>query len=221
MGGEGARARLRRGRSDPPPPLPVHKETAGGKGGNPTPAEPSLPGLPAPEFLGGHLPFRYTHKPWRFPVPPFNGSNDCYLATAPWNPPWAPSPGRGPRCAAGEVWRPGGEGPADFPRCSLILRGPHSTKGAVIRRTAGLASNQANEFSGSEAGARCQPRYSISKPWRCCSLLLGADPDKIQRSGFPFRHSHRCCLSPWAPREVGSWGDLLTTALLPQPAPWL
>ena len=42
--------------------LSVQKETAGGRGDNPTPAEPSLPGLPAPEFLAGHLPFRHTHS---------------------------------------------------------------------------------------------------------------------------------------------------------------
>ena len=45
-----------------PPHLPVHRETAGDRGDNPTPAEPSLPGLPAPEFLGGHLPLRHTHS---------------------------------------------------------------------------------------------------------------------------------------------------------------
>ena len=48
-----------------------------------------------------------------------------------------------------------------------------------------MAFSQANEFGGSEAGPRCQPWYSISKPWRCCSPLLGTGPDKIRRSGFP------------------------------------
>lgn len=188
--------------ADPTPPLPVHRETAGGRGDNPTPAEPSLPGLPAPEFLGGHLPFRHTHS--------HIGDSLSRLSMDPMTVTWRLRPGtrlglrlQGEALAV-QLGRFGGRGrgkgrPAFFPRCSLILRGPHSTKGAVVRRTAGLASNQANEFSGSEAGARCQPRYSISKPWRCCSLLLGAGPDKIRRSGFPFRHSHRCCLSPWAP----------------------
>lgn len=34
----------------------------------------------------------------------------------------------------------------------------------------------ANEFSGSEATARCQPGDSISKPWKCCYPLRGAGP---------------------------------------------
>lgn len=34
----------------------------------------------------------------------------------------------------------------------------------------------ANEFSGSEAAARCQPGDSISKPGKCCYPLLGAGP---------------------------------------------
>lgn len=56
-----------------------------------------------------------------------------------------------------------------------------------------------NEFSGSEAGARCQT--PISKPvlhLKTVGMLLSSSWLMPQRWGFRFCHSHRCCLFHWA-----------------------
>lgn len=62
---------------------------------------------PAPEFLGGHLHFPHAYLHTRN----FQSRLSTDLMTVtwrlPWHPRWASPQGRGPRFAAGEVYRPG------------------------------------------------------------------------------------------------------------------
>lgn len=58
----------------------------------------------------------------------------------------------------------------------------------------------ANKFSGSEAGARCQSKYSISKPRKCC-YPLGVGPKDW---GFLFATPSTVVYFT-GPLESGSW----------------
>ena len=79
----------------------------------------------------------------------------------------------------------------------------------------GAGFQPANEFSGSEAGARCQPRCSISKPCKCCYPLLGAGPNhRGFLSATPFTAVYLA-----GPLECGSWRDCAHTAHVTPPAP--
>lgn len=60
----------------------------------------------------------------------------------------------------------------------------------------------ADEFTGSEAGARCQRRYSIVEPWKCPILFLALAPEV----GVSFLSLPYCCLSHRAP-GVLVWRD--------------
>lgn len=66
----------------------------------------------------------------------------------------------------------------------------------------------ANEFSGSETGARCQPRCSISKPCKCCYPLLGAGP---KHRGF-LSATPSTAVYLAGSLECGSWRDCAHTA---------
>lgn len=67
----------------------------------------------------------------------------------------------------------------------------------------------ANEFSGSEAeaGARCQPRCSSSKPCKCCYSLLGAGP---KHRGFLSAPPSTAVYLAGS-LECGSWRDCAHT----------
>lgn len=60
----------------------------------------------------------------------------------------------------------------------------------------------ANGFNGSEAGARCQSKYSISKPRKCC-YHLGVGPKYL---GFLFATPSTVVYFT-QPLESGSWRD--------------
>lgn len=65
----------------------------------------------------------------------------------------------------------------------------------------------ANEFSGSEARARCQPGYYISKTWKCCYPPLGAGPK--DRGFLSTTPSTAVYFS--GPQTLGPGGTVLTT----------
>lgn len=77
--------------------------------------------------------------------------------------------------------------------------------GGLVNSRAGF--HPANEFSGSEAGARGQPRCSISKPCKCCYLLFLALAPNIGVSFLPLPPLLFVLLGPWS---VGPGGTVLT-----------
>lgn len=94
--------------------------------------------------------------------------------------------------------------------------------GLSLLRSSGLLNSRAgfqpaNDFSGSEAGARCQPGCAISKPWKCC-YRFGAGP---KGRGF-LSVTLSAVVYLAGPRESGSGGTVLTTQtslpFLPSPS---
>lgn len=191
--------------SGPSPPFPVHKETEGRE--LPPRAQSALPAPPLTQFLGGHLPFLHALSHTRdFPsslsVDLQTVSGDC---------------ARAPRGA-----RLKGEALAvQLGRCRSVRKGkwgfpsfaawPH--QGLSLRRGGGLVNSRAgfhpaNEFSGSEAGARGQPRCSVSKPCKCCYLLFLALAPNIGVSFLPLPPLLFVLLGPWS---CGSWRDCAHT----------
>lgn len=136
------------------------------------------------------------------------------MTTAPWAPRWALSEGRGPGVRLGDL-EAVEKGTWGFPSSVASL-----PWGLSLWREQWFGDQQAgfqlaNAFSGSEAGARCQPQASIQHRGNVAALFLALTP----RLGFPFCRSFRCCLSNWAPTP-GPEGLCSPHRRLSSPALW-
>lgn len=85
---------------------------------------------PCPRVPKGTPSLLHAHS--IFPVQPFSGSSDCYVATMLWDPSWAPSQVRGFYCAAGEVQGLWGRENWGFPTSPAVAPQGLSTEGVMV-----------------------------------------------------------------------------------------